>query len=105
MTDRDPDFSAEDELQSLRDQLHIYDAVAVAADQAHAVLDVMLEAADPDAAHRALRRRYGFTEPQAWAVIELQFRRITALDRQKIDQRRAEIAARAAVVEAELAGG
>lgn len=102
MTGRDPTFTAEDELRSLRDQLHIYEAIVVAADDAHAVLDVVLEASDPDDAHRALRRRYGFTDPQAWAVMEVQFRRMTALDRQKIADRRSELVARAAAVEAEL---
>lgn len=105
MTGRDPTFTAEDELRSLREQLHIYEAIVVAADDAHAVLDVVLEASDPDDAHRALRRRYGFTDPQAWAVMEVQFRRMTALDRQKIADRRSELVARAAAVEAELADG
>lgn len=31
--------------------------------------------------------RYGFTEVQAWAVMEVQFRRLTATDREKIEQR------------------
>jgi DNA gyrase subunit A len=105
MTDRDPDYSAEDELRNLRDQLHIYDSIVVAAGDAHGVLDTVMEASDPDAAQWSLRQRYGFTETQAWAVMDVQFRRMTALDRQKIEQRRAEIAGRAADVEAELADG
>jgi hypothetical protein len=42
MTGRDPDISAEDELRSMRQQLHIYEAVSTAAGDAHAVLDVLL---------------------------------------------------------------
>ena len=104
MTDREPGFTPEDELRNLRDQLHIHDALAVAADDAHAVLDAVLSALDPDAARRALELRYGFTETQAWAVMDVQFRRMTALDRQKIEQRRAELAARTAAVEEEIGG-
>jgi DNA gyrase/topoisomerase IV subunit A len=48
----------------------------------------MLGASDPDTAGRALQQRYGFTELQATAVMEMQFRRVTALDREKIEHRR-----------------
>lgn len=87
MTNRDPEFGSEEVLQDVLRQLHIYEAVSIAASDAHAVLDVMLTAADPGAANRALMDRYGFSEVQAWAVIELQFRRMTAADRTKIEQR------------------
>ena len=102
MTDRDPDLTAEDELRSVREQLEIYDAICVAAGDAHAVLDAVLGAPDPDSASRALELRYGFTKAQAWAVMEVQFRRMTLSDRQKIDQRRDELASRAAGLDAEL---
>jgi DNA gyrase/topoisomerase IV subunit A len=41
---------------------------------------------------------------QALAVMDMQFRRVTEIDREKIDQRRHELAARVMVLEAELAG-
>jgi DNA gyrase/topoisomerase IV subunit A len=102
MTDRDADLTADDELRSVREQLHVYDAIVVAANDAHAALDVVLDASDPDAARHALELRYGFTETQAWAVLEVQFRRMTALDRQKIEDRRDELVSRAAALEEEL---
>ena len=43
---------------------------------------------------RTLEHRYGFTETQALAVMDLQFRRMTAMDRQKIEQLRHGLAAR-----------
>jgi DNA gyrase subunit A len=104
MTPRDPELSADDELQSLQYQVQVYEALAVAIGDARAVVDAMLEASNPEAARQALERRYGFTEMQARAVMELQFRRVTALDRQRIEQRRHELAARVAVLEEELGG-
>lgn len=68
MTNRDPEFGSEQDLQDVRRQVHIYEAVSIAASDAHAVLDVMLTAADPAAANHALMDRYGFSELQAWAV-------------------------------------
>ena len=103
MTGRDPDVTAEDELRSVREQLHVYEAVSVAAGDAHAVLDVLLGSSDPDAARHALELRYGFTR-EAWAVVEVQLRRMTQSDRQKIEQRRDELTARLAALEAELGG-
>lgn len=102
MTSREPERSAHDELRNALAQLQVYEAIAVAANDAHAVLDAMLNAADPDAAHLALRQRYGFSEDQAQAVIEMQFRRMTSNDRRKIKERRDELAAQVEVLEKEL---
>jgi DNA gyrase subunit A len=104
MRGQDPDVTAEDELRSMRQQLHIYEAVSTAAGDAHAVLDVLLDSSDPDTARHALELRYGFTQEQAWAVIEVQLRRMTQSDRQKIAQRRDELVSRVAALEAELGG-
>lgn len=93
-----PENSLEDDLRIARQQLHIYDAIVTAANDAHAVLDIVLEAADPDAAHRELRSRYGFSEVQAWAVLDVQFRRVTSVDRLKVEQRLHELEAHAAAL-------
>lgn len=64
----------------------------------------MLGASDPEAAGRALQQRFGFTELLAVAVMDMQFRRMTAIGRHKIEQRRQELAARVVALEAELNG-
>ena len=102
MMNRDPEFGPEDDLQDVLRQVHIYDAIAVAASDAHAVLDVMLTAANPEAANRALVDRYAFTEVQAWAVMDVQFRRLTATDRKKIEQRHRELGQRVQDLEQQL---
>ena len=102
MATGDPELTAEVELRAASDELQVYEAIVVATSDAHGTLDVMLGASNPDAARRALQQRYGFNEVQAVAVMDLQLRRVTAIDREKIDQRRDELAARVTVLEAEL---
>ena len=80
----------------------IYEAVLVAAGDAHAVLDVLLGAADPYAARAALRDRYGFTEVQASAVLDLQLSRVTSSQRQRFEQGLREVRARVAELEEQL---
>lgn len=104
MTGRDLELTAGVELRNRLHELHIYEAFAVATDDALGTLDVMLGAADPEAARQGLQRRYGFSELQAVAVMDMQFRRVTVIDREKIEQRRQELAARVMVLQAELGG-
>lgn len=104
MTGRDPELTADVELRNTLHQLQVYEALAVATNDAYAALDSMLGASDPESGRRALEQRFGFTEMQATAVLDMQFRRVTAIDRQKIEQRRQELADRVQVLDAELGG-
>lgn len=54
---------------------------------------MLLGAADEDAACRVLRERHGFTEVQARAVLNLQFRYATATEREALEQQRRHVAA------------
>lgn len=65
------------ELQDMRAHLHAHEAIAIASKDAHNVLDVVLNAADSDAACRALIDRYGFTEAQARTVTDVQVHRLS----------------------------
>ena len=104
MTSRDPESTADDDLRMALQQLQVYEAIAVAASDAHAVLDSMLSASDPDAAREVLQQRYDFTEMQAWAVMDVQFRRMTSLDRQKLEERRQELVEQVAALQDEVGG-
>lgn len=76
----------------------------MAAKDAHAVLDIVLNATDPVAAQRALADRYGFTDAQARAVTDAQFGRLTSSELDRIEQRRRQLGRRIEVLEQELAG-
>ena len=94
--------TAETDLRMGRQQVHVYEAVLVAAGDAHSVLDFLLAAADPDAARAALQDRYGFTEVQAAAVLDLQLSHVTSSQRQRIEQGLREVTARVAELEEQL---
>ncbi len=79
------------ELQQTEARLHVLDGLGIAIQEARAVLDVVLEAADVDAARNAVQTRLGLDEIQANAVLDLQFRRTTELDRRKIEEHRQEL--------------
>ena len=108
MTSEDPtypEFTDDDERRNALQQMRIYEAIVVAANDAHAVLDIVLNASAPDAACRALEDRYGFTETQARAVMDLQIRRLTSADRHTFEQHHQELSARVAVLDERLGGG
>ena len=97
-----PERTADDERRNALLQMQIYEAIVIAANDAHAVIDIMLTASDPDAAHQALVDRYDLSEVQAWAVMDIQFRRLTSIDRQKVEQRHREVRELVAAVDREL---
>ena len=96
MPSRNNELSLADELRQTQEQLHILDGLALATGEPHAVLDIIFQAEDSDAASAALQDRFGLDRIQATAVMELQFRRATRLDRRQIDDRRRALADRAA---------
>jgi DNA gyrase subunit A len=104
MPDRDPKLTADVELRNARYQSVIYEAIAVAMSDPHTVLEMVLMASDPAAATRALQERFDISEPQALAVLDMQFRRVTAADRAKIEQRRQELAERVRDLKEQLGG-
>lgn len=77
---RDMSDSA-DEVQA---RLHIYEALSAVLADPHRVLDVLLAAPDADAATAGLRTEFGLTDIQAAVVLDLQFRRLNADDRERI---------------------
>lgn len=77
-----------DEVQA---RLHIYEALTTALADPHRVLDVLLAAPDADAATAGLRTEFGLTDIQAAVVLDLQFRRLNADDRERISTTVAEL--------------
>ena len=90
------------ELHDMRIHSRGYEAVLIAARDAHAVLDIVLNAADPAAARRAIADRYDFTDRQARAVMDVELHRLTASELERIQQRRRQLDRRIASLEQEL---
>lgn len=83
------------DLRSTEERLHLFDALSRALVDPHALLDILLEASDREAAELALRARYGFDHVQAWVVLDHQLWRITRAGRARIRAEREELHAHA----------
>src|SRR3972149_732931 len=73
------------DLGKARDRAHILEGLKVALDNLDAVIKTIRESADVEAARGNLIARFALTEIQANAILEMQLRRLAALERKKIE--------------------
>jgi DNA gyrase subunit A len=76
---------AEFELARAQERAHILEGLKVALDNLDEVIATIRAAADVETARSALMNRFGLTEVQANAILEMQLRRLAALERKKIE--------------------
>src|SRR5918992_4978739 len=76
---------AEFDLARAKERAHILEGLKIALDNLDEVIATIRAAADVDAARSALIKRFGLTEVQANAILEMQLRRLAALERKKIE--------------------
>jgi DNA gyrase subunit A len=72
---------------------HILEGLLIALNHLDEVIELIRRSADADSARTELMNRFGFTEVQATAILDMQLRRLAALERQKIEAEYAEITA------------
>ena len=73
------------DLARAQERAHILEGLKVALDNLDEVIATIRAAADVDAARSALMARFGLTDVQANAILEMQLRRLAALERKKIE--------------------
>ncbi len=73
------------DLARAQERAHILEGLKVALDNLDEVIKTIRAAADVDAARAQLMKRFGLSEPQANAILEMQLRRLAALERKKIE--------------------
>jgi DNA gyrase subunit A len=73
------------DLARARERAHILEGLKVALDNLDEVIATIRAAADSDAARTALMTRFKLSEAQANAILEMQLRRLAALERKKIE--------------------
>jgi DNA gyrase subunit A len=76
--------------KALRRQ-HILEGLLIALGHLDEVISTIRQAADADEARGELMRRFGLTEVQATAILDMQLRRLAALERQKIEEEYREV--------------
>ena len=66
-------------------RVHILEGLKIALDNIDAVIKIIRGAGDDDEARSGLMKNFGLTEVQANAILEMRLRRLTGLEREKIE--------------------
>ncbi len=91
------------ELARARARQHILDGYRIALANLDEVIKTIKESRDAEVAKTNLVRRFRLTEIQAQAILDLQLRRLAALERQKIEEEHRQVAEQIAYLEDLLA--
>ncbi len=94
---------SEYELEKRRARLHIVEGLLKALDILDEVINTIRRSRTPDTARNNLIRKFGFTEVQATAILNMQLRRLAALERRRLADERKELQARIQYLESLLA--
>ena len=81
------------ELAKARERAHILEGLIIALDRIDEVIAVIKASGSPAEAAAALCSRFGLSDLQAKAILEMRLQRLTGLEREKIDAEYAEISA------------
>ncbi len=87
------------ELDKARQRAHILEGLLIALANLDDVIATIRQSPDVDTAHGRLVERFGLTDKQAQAILELQLRRLAALERQKIEDEHRVVQERIAYLE------
>jgi DNA gyrase subunit A len=84
---------AEFDLERAKQRAHILEGYLVALKNLDEVINIIRAASDVDTARGKLMKRFKLTEMQATAILDLQLRRLAALERKKIETEYREVTA------------
>ncbi len=91
------------ELKKAQERDHLLQGLLIALDNLDAIIALIRHAADIPIAKQELITTYGLSEQQADAILQMQLRRLTALEAQKIEQEHQELQIKIADLEDILA--
>ncbi len=91
------------ELEKRRARLHIVEGLLKALDVLDQVIETIRRSQTADTARTNLMKKFGFTEAQATAILDMQLRRLAALERKKLADEEKELKARIRYLEELLA--
>ena len=73
------------DLKKAKDRAHILEGLRIAVDNLDEVIHTIRDSKDPQEAQPRLMERFGLSEIQAKAILDMQFRRLTGLEREKLE--------------------
>ncbi len=94
---------SEYELKKARQRAHILEGLLVALGHLDEIITLIRQSPDADTARDRLMERFALTEMQAQAILDMQLRRLAALEREKIEREYAQIVETIAYLEDLLA--
>jgi len=90
------------DLNKAQDRAHILEGLKIALDNLDKIIKTIKQSKDPQTAKEALMKNFGLSEKQAVAILEMQLQRLTALEREKIDEEYLELIKKIALYKAIL---
>ena len=90
-------------LKAARERAHIVEGLRLAIDRLDEVIEIIRGSADAATARANLVQQLGLTEVQASAILDMQLRRLAALEREKLEEEYKDLLKRIAELEALLA--
>jgi len=94
---------ARHDLGKAKDRAHILEGLRIALDHLDQVINTIRSSRTVDSARTNLRRKFKLTTAQAQAILEMQLRRLAALERKRIEEEYTEVIRRMAYFEDLLA--
>jgi DNA gyrase subunit A len=94
---------SEFELNRARERAHILAGLLIALAHLDEVIELIRKSPDADTAKERLMQRFKLSERQAQAILDMQLRRLAALERQKIEEEQKQLLERIAFLEDLLA--
>ena len=91
------------ELDSAKKRAHILEGLKIALDHLDAVIKTIRESRDSEVAKRNLMKKFKLSEIQATAILDMQLRRLAALERKNIEEEYKKLLATIASLESLLA--
>ncbi len=90
------------ELARAEERAHILEGLRIALDHIDAVIALIRASRTPEEAREGLMSRFGLSEKQAQAILDMRLQRLTGLEREKIEEEYAELQKRIAELRAIL---
>lgn len=72
------------ELRKAQERAHILEGLIIACDNIDEVIKIIRHAESPDAARKTLTERFGLTDPQTQAIVDMRLRQLTGLEQDKL---------------------
>lgn len=79
------------DLKKAKERAHILEGLRIALDHIDEIVALIRASSSPDEAHQKLIERFGLSDVQAKAILDMRLQRLTGLERDKIEQEYAEL--------------